>query len=185
MGVGYFEIFDEDGVTEHNLPNQFFEKKHVGNFKVEAMTELLSNFSNSITNIRYKFYENEKLCQFVVVAPDSMTTRKTVWKQFKKQNQCKYYIEARMGAQVGQIYTIKKIDNVIKSRDKAFYEKTLYSDSKVEPLPCTEKTIIYNVAMISSWICRALKAIIMRENFPREITFNLTTIDERSLMIRK
>lgn len=195
MGVGNITTYDEDGVSDVNLPNQFFLKDDIGQFKVDALQVLMSGLTDCKFNPINKFYEKQKLEETVIVATDSMSSRKLVWEQFKQQDQCKNYIEARMGSQLGLVYTIRKQPGRDWGRtkiykyevvplDRIFYEEMLYSDDKVRELPCTEKAIIYNVLMLASLICRAYKAVITNAKFPREVIFNMTQIDERSYMIR-
>ena len=180
MGVGSVEAYDEDGVSIHNLPAQFFGKKDVGQFKVDALSGLLQEFTDTNYTPNNKFYTGQKLEETTIVSTDNMASRKLVWEQFLKQKQAKYLIEARMGAEMAKIYTIR--DKTKKTR--AFYEKTLHSDDKSYKLPCTARTIIYNVLMISSLITRSYKAIINGEPFPKELIFNMTRIDKLSLMLR-
>jgi len=180
MGVGKVVGYDEDGVSIHNLPAQFFGKKDVGQFKVDALAGLLEEFTDTDYVPNNKFYKNQKLQETTIVATDNMASRKLVWEQFLKQPQAHYLIEARMGAELAKIYTIR--DKTKKTQ--AFYEKTLHSDDKSYKLPCTARTIIYNVLMISSLITRAYKAIINDEQFPKELIFNMTRIDKLSLMLR-
>jgi molybdopterin/thiamine biosynthesis adenylyltransferase len=180
MGVGKVVAYDEDGVSVHNLPAQFFGKKDIGQFKVDALAGLLNEFTDAEYVPNNRFYSNQPLQETTIVATDNMASRKLVWEQFLKQKSAKYLIEARMGAEMAKIYTIR--DKSQKTRK--FYEKTLHSDEKSYKLPCTARTIIYNVLMISSLITRSYKAIINDEKFPKELIFNMTRIDELSLMLR-
>jgi len=180
MGAGYLSIYDEDGITNHNLPNQFFRKQDISQFKVESLSNILTDFTTSKVRKNICFYKNQRLNETVIVATDSMESRRLVWHEFLKQKQCKYLIEARVGAEIGMVYTIK-----FKNRKNInFYEQTL-NDVK-ESLPCTAKSIIYNVLLIASLICRSYKSIINNENnFPKELIFNMSRIDELSFMVRK
>lgn len=181
MGVGSVVAYDEDGVDLHNLPAQFFAEQDMGKFKVDALAEQLSDYAPETKYKGYnRFYKNQKLQETTIVATDNMASRKMVWEQFLKQPQAKYLIEARMGAELAKLYTIRDKS----SKTRAFYEKTLHSDDKSYKLPCTARTIIYNVLMVSSLITRAYKAIINGEPFPKELIFNMTRIDDLSLMLR-
>jgi len=180
MGVGNIEGYDEDGVSLSNIPAQMFANDDVGAFKTDALSNLLSDFTDVGHNLINKFYTDQKLQETTIVCTDNMASRKLVWEQFLKQKQAKYLIEARMGAEMAKIYTIR--DKSKKTRE--FYEKTLHSDEKSYKLPCTARTIIYNVLMISSLIARSFKAIINEEQFPKELIFNMTRIDKLSLMLR-
>lgn len=187
MGVNKLKVYDEDGVSEHNLPNQFFRKEDIGQFKVDALKQILENFNSVRIQKNCHFYTNQKLAETVIVATDSMASRQKVWGQFLKQFQCRNLIEARMGAEVGMVYTITKPkrSNVVSPKDFNFYEERLYPDSQVKPLPCTARSIIYNVLMIASLVCRSYKAIIMNKKHPREVIFDMTFINDRSLLIRR
>ena len=178
MGCDNITVFDVDGVTEHNLPNQFYGVHDVGEFKVEALSSWVAELNGYCRSFGApQMYEDQPLEEIVIVGTDSMSSRMIVWKQFLKQKQAKYLIEARMGAEVGQVYTIQK-------KDRKFYEERLYPDSKVKVQPCSARSIMYNVLMVSSLVCRAFKAVVHEEKFPRELTFNMKRIDELSWLVR-
>ena len=92
-----------------------------------------------------------------------------------------------MGAEEGQIYTIHKsmgISGVLTVENFDFYTERLYSDEQANPAPCTAKAIIYNVFMIASLVCRAFKAVVHNELFPREVVFGISNIHKYSFQIR-
>lgn len=187
MGAGRIVLYDDDGVSDHNLPNQFFRKRDVRQFKVEALQGVLEEFADATTIGVNRKYIDEPLTETTIVATDSMSSRKMIWEQFKKQKQAIHLIEARMGAELGMVYTMTKFrgKGQIPSLNNAnikFYESRLYDGSTVKPLPCTGKTIIYNVLMLASLICRSYKGLIMGQKVPKELIFNMTQLDERSYM---
>ena len=185
MGLGGLDVFDIDGVTSHNLPNQFYREEDVAQFKVDALHDIIQQFTGENIEVHREMYTDQELNSTVIVATDSMSSRKLVWEQFKQQGKCHDYIEARMGAELGIIYTIKGYP-ILTPNDTEFYEETLYEDKDVPPLKCTERAIIYNILMISSLICRAYKSIIDPEHtFPKEIIFNMKYMDVVSYMIRQ
>lgn len=185
MGVRRLRMFDDDGVTAVNLSNQFFRKQDVGQFKVDALANILSEFTDSQPRPVNRKFRSQALGPVVIVATDSMSSRKLVWERFKKDPRAKVLIEARMGAELGMVYTIRKNHrNVVPPDSVKFYEGRLYTDEQAKELPCTARTIIYNVLMLSSLICRAYKGYLTSEKFPRELIFNMTRFDERSFMMR-
>ena len=190
MGVGRIVAYDDDGVDHHNLPNQFYRTKDLKSFKVFSLENILYEFTDATFEANNNRYTDQPLCRRVIVATDSMASRKLVWEQFCKQPKCITYIEARMGGQLGIVYTINKKKNkagkyVVSKEDKEFYEYMLYPDDKVKPLPCTERSIIYNVLMLASLIARAFKSVVMNEkSFPREMLFNMTQMTRISYMQR-
>jgi hypothetical protein len=167
------------------LPNQLYRVADIGNYKSLALGYLIREISDTGVIEYINPYTNQSLEDMVIVATDSMTSRRIVWDQFKKQEHCRYYIEARMGAELGLIYTIRKHHNEVGQVDIEFYEKTLYSDKDAQQLPCTAKAILYNVFMIASLIGRSVKAIINSEPLPRELIFNMERINKYSFMVRE
>lgn len=176
LGVNDVAVYDEDGVADHNIPNQFYRvddaKKE--KFKVEALEEIVMDFNGVEIETNKEFYTNQHLGDVVIVATDSMSSRQMVWEQFLVQN-CKVLIEARMGGELGIVYCIRKHpDGSINGETVKFYQETLHPDDEAEELPCTERTIIYNVLMIASLICRAFKAVVKGEDeYPREVVFDM------------
>jgi len=168
MGVGNITVFDEDGVSEHNLPNQFYRHQDINQFKVDALKEIIHNFSEATVRTNVMFYEKEKLSELVIVCTDSLDSRKRVWEQFLKQPQTKYYIDSRMGGEMAHLF-------IVKEKSKKLID--FYSESlkvKPEQLPCSERSIIYCVMMIASIIGRAVKSIVENEtDFPYEVIFGM------------
>jgi len=180
MGVGKVVGYDEDGVSIHNLPSQFFKNADLNQFKSDATEKLLQEFTDAKFEGHNNFYKDQKLEEYTIVVTDNMESRKLVWEQFLKQKQAKYLIEARMGAKMFKLYTIKDKSK----RTQGFYSKTLHSDDKSYKLPCTARTIIYNVLTLSGLIAKAFETLLMNEHMPKELIFNMTRIDDLSLMLR-
>lgn len=186
LGVGKIRVFDEQGVGLENIPVQFYKNKHADEspFKVDALEEILDEFTKTKYKGINKFYTNQKLSETVILCTDNMeNSRWKVFEQFKKQPQCHHLIDSRMGAEMMLLYTIRS-----KSKsDLAFYGDTLHTDAEASELPCTGRTIIYNVLVLAGLIGRAYKSIIRNEkDFPREIVFDMTRFDKlTSLMLRQ
>jgi hypothetical protein len=186
MGAVSITGYDDDGVAAHNLSNQFYRKEDLDKYKVDALSGILESFSDTqMKQVRRRFTARDTLEEVTIVATDSMPSRQLVWEKFKRQKSARILIEARMGAELGMVYTIKKVNGKLSKEDIAFYQPRVYPTQKIEPLPCTARSIIYNVLMISSLICRAFKGVMKKEKFPRELIFNMTSMDERSYMFTK
>lgn len=192
MGVRFFYLFDDDGVTEVNLPNQMYRIKDLNKFKVDALSEIIKEYNDEAVVVTdYRRYTHEPLQHIVIVTTDSMSSRRAIWEQFCIQPQTRTLIEARMGAEEGQTYTIQKINTSEKNYphvtdgDRRFYEERLYTDEQAKPLPCTAKAIIYNVFMIASLVCRAYKAVIEEKPFPREVVMGMAEIHKYSFQVRE
>lgn len=188
MGVNYFTLFDEDGVNEVNLPNQMYRIGDIGDFKVDALGGIIKSYNpDAIITTENRNYTNQPLRWMVIVTTDSMYSRKMIWEQFCKQEIPQKLIEARMGAEEGQVYTIVKRGwaGGPNTEDANFYQERLYTDEQANQASCTAKAIIYNVFMISALVCRAVKAVIHEELFPREVVFGMKEIHKYSFQIRE
>lgn len=154
MGAHMIEVFDDDMIDEVNISNQFFRIKDIGEYKVDALQSLISDFEGiSIINNPRKCTNGEDLNGIVIVALDSMVPRKRIWDGVKNNDKVELFIDPRMGAKIARIYLVNPKDQ----KAIAAYEKTLYSDDDSAPERCTEKTILYNVLGISSMICRGIE----------------------------
>lgn len=180
MGVGYIDVWDDDVVDRHNLPNQMYFNQTVGFEKVDALNALVESISmTKVGTHRDMFKSGFPLNETVIVTTDSMMSRKIVWAEFLKQKKCKLFIDARMGGQLGLVYTIQHKT----TEDIKFYEDNWYPDSKAANQPCTSRAIIYNIAMIAALIARAYKGVLNKEPVPREQIFNMTRMDKHSYMV--
>ncbi len=189
MGVSQFTLYDDDIITEENLPNQMYRIDQLGQAKVVALTRIISEYNNQSTFI----HNNQKFCildnirtPVIIVTTDSMSSRKLVWEKFIQESQCKCLIEARMGAEEGQVYTIIKKEILgLTPSDQDFYIQRLYPDSEAIQAPCTAKAIIYNVFMIGGLVARSFKAYVHQEKYPREVVMSWRYMDKRSFMIKE
>lgn len=193
MGVNHFDLYDDDGVDDVNLPNQMYRIKDGGQFKVDALYDILQSLNNECTirPFNTKFH-HQNLQPIVLVTTDSMHSRQEIWDTFQAQPNTRTLIEGRMGAEEGQIYTMRKVLTPgsptllhMEESDRTFYQERLYSDKEAIPLPCTGKAVIYNVFMMGALLCRAFKACVMGEPFPREVIFGMAQIHKYSFMVRE
>lgn len=163
MGCHKLTVWDPDRVESHNLPNQFYRLRDIGQYKVQALAEIIKDFTGvEIATMPVRFTD-EYLFGVVVSGVDSMETRKEIWKSVKVGD-VQLYIEARMGAEIGYVYPINPSD----SSEAEFYETTLYSSSETRELPCTARAISYNVFVIASIIAALVKKYAKKEGFPFE-----------------
>jgi molybdopterin/thiamine biosynthesis adenylyltransferase len=171
MGAQSFTLWDDDRVEEHNLPNQYFSEADLSAPKVEALARVLKSFgAKEVTTCNSKFDNSIPASGIVIMAVDSMDTRASLWKSFIKNSfSIKVLIDPRMGGEFFRLYTLRPLNQVASEA----YEKTLYTSKEATPEPCTEKSIIYNVGVVSSLIARQVKAYIMMQQVPFEIMCDL------------
>lgn len=173
MGVRQLSLYDPDGIEEHNLPNQFFRLSDIGRRKVEALREILREFAGLAIEAQPVQVEGQRMAGIVISGVDTMQARETIWRQgIRYRTAILRYIDARMGAEVARIYTVKPTD----PGDIRFYEKTLYHDEEAESLPCTAAAIVYSGFAIASLIGNLVKRVATGEDLPREILFDFKTL---------
>lgn len=173
MGCVDVTLIDDDSVENHNLPNQIYRLGDIGTPKVAALTSILHDFSGVIAKPKgEKVTAGTALEGVVISGVDSMTARAEIWKAVKYKPAIQLYVDARMGAEVMRIYTIRPTN----PEDVRAYEEMLYPDEKAQELPCTGRAIIYNVFAISSLVASQVKKHARGEEFPFEIIFDLATL---------
>ena len=149
MGVGKIIVYDDDTVTEHNLPNQLFRVGDIGQPKVRALADIVREFHGVAIDARNEKYATQALIGIVVVAVDSMDARLKIWDQVRYNSRIELFIDSRMGAEVGRVITIRPAD----PDDVTAYESTLYTSAEALQARCTERAVIYTVLGIASAIC--------------------------------
>ena len=167
MGIGKITVYDDDTVTEHNLPNQLFRIADVGREKVIALKEMIQEFHGVNVKARRK-YIDQSLSGIVVVAVDSMDARIAIWQRAKYNPSIELFIDSRMGAEVGRVIAIRPSDPA----GVEFYEGTLHTSKDALQARCTEKTIIYTALGIASAICGKVKKHLAGQTFHRSITID-------------
>lgn len=173
MGCHNLTVYDDDTIEPHNLPNQVYRVKDTSKKKVDAISEILYDYTGAEIAARPHRVDGQKLQGIVICGVDTMTDRIRIWLDSIKLNPAvALYIDARMGGEVSRIYSVRPVDPFqIQS-----YEATLYSDTEADPLPCTGRTIIYNTFTIAGIITSQVKRFLMGEPYPREILFDLHTL---------
>ena len=173
LGITDFEIWDPDKVEWHNLTTQKFRFKDIGRFKVEAIVDILSEFTTAQTTVhKSRFKMDSSITGILISGVDSMAARKDIWKQIRLQPSLQVYIDGRMGGEQGVVYTVNSCDP---PNDVEWYEDTLVSDTQVPPLRCSAQGISYNLAFIASLIASQVKRFLRQSEYPRKMKFHIGT----------
>jgi len=173
MGVPNLTIYDFDVVDIHNLPNQIYRIQDLKRLKVEALKEIICEFSDcKVTPINAYFDATTKARGIVICAVDKMSVRQEIWKSIRYNLHVPLYIDARMGAEVLRLHTLKPTDlNSVR-----WYESTMYGDEDALEAPCTERAIIYTVMMAASLITNQVKKHVKGEPLNKEIIFDMKNV---------
>lgn len=147
----HYIIMDDDIVEEFNVGTQFFNTEQIGKFKVEAMYDTIKINTGLVPLTLTNKYDRNTTCYkpIMISGLDNMEARKNVYNQWKKHDDREIYIEARLRANLYEIYV------VLPGREKE-YEKTLFDDSEVDEGPCTFKQTAYFGGLIGARITHVL-----------------------------
>lgn len=173
MGVENITVYDDDSVELHNLPNQLYRFGDLGKTKVEGLKDICQDFAGVLIDIKpERLNRQHSLSGVVVSGVDTMSSRKEIWQRVKYNPAVQIYVEARMGAEVCRIHTVKPCD----PSDVKWYETTLYSDEEAVEAPCTARAIIYCSFMIGALVANQVKKFARAEPLAHEVIFDLKTL---------
>lgn len=172
MGVADITAYDDDRIENHNVPNQLYELAQVGLTKVGAAADMVMKFSGSALKTVPERLSGHAISDVVISGVDSMKSRAEIWKRIKLNISVPLYIEARMGAEVSRIHSVKPCDPA----DIEWYESTLYTDAEALDAPCTARAIVYNGFAIAALIANQVKKWAKGETLHKEIIFDLKTL---------
>jgi molybdopterin/thiamine biosynthesis adenylyltransferase len=170
MGVRDLTVYDPDVIEDHNLPNQTYRLSDVGKPKVEALAAICHDFAGVDIKPHHQKFPTPSMPEGIVISGvDSMTARRDIWDSAIKLNpRVQVYIEARMGAQEGRIYTVSPLDSQ--------YEASLYSDEEASELPCTARATGYNAFYLAGLLASQVQKFVMGEVTTKsEILFDLVS----------
>lgn len=165
MGFGNITVLDDDEVSIENMNCQFFRHKDVGRKKVDALKELVFEFSGlRIEGLFSRFTSlSDSRRGIVISAVDSMSARKAIWEVHRGSLSTKMIIDPRMGAESALLYVM----NPMSIKDQEAYEKVLYSDDDAVSEPCTRKSTAYCALPLSGLVAAQVKAIVRGEKYSR------------------
>jgi molybdopterin/thiamine biosynthesis adenylyltransferase len=170
MGFGNISVYDFDHVDIVNLNSQFYRQGDVGGPKVGALRQLVLDFTGTEIDGRYTKYEGGIFPGIVISAVDNMAVRKLIWdNHVGKSVNTRRIIDPRMGAESALLYVMNPMSEV----DAKAYEKTLYSDEDAVRERCTAKATIYTANLLSGMVCKAVKDILVGDQYPRTVTWDI------------
>lgn len=172
MGVGHLTVWDDDTVSEVNLPTQLHRLSDLGRQKVQALNQLVFEFSDDtdfvavadrVTPAGYWGLED----YIVISAVDSIKARKGIW-QVVRQGKVRWYLDSRMAAEEFHLFCVDM-------HNYAWYEQMLAGedDSSVPELSCTAKATIYTSFVSAGRIGLAVKRIATGQRNPRVFIYNI------------
>ena len=176
LGFSDITVFDDDIVELHNIPSQFYNMINADGIATDGEAETkvmaLHNNINLFTDIRIKIhperFERQPLKGLVIVTPDNMATRKSVFLRCVDNMNVPYFIDGRMGGQTYKIYAV----NPNNAADAQYYLRHWHSDEEGSPEPCTARGVGYNAAMCAMEMVNVAKRVAMGQDVPKEIIYD-------------
>jgi hypothetical protein len=144
-------LYDMDTVEETNMGGQFYNAMSVGKSKVDAVKDIIRDFSGCEVSINDEEYTKESMTSAIAISCfDNMKARKVMFNRWKElfvatQDPNMLFVDGRMTAEQGHIYFVTPNPETVKR-----YEDTLFGDDEVEPLPCSFKATTHNGSVIAS-----------------------------------
>jgi len=165
LGFNNIKITDFDKVEEHNLPNQYYRFQDINKFKVDALSEIIKEFSgvNIISEnnkIDEKYTFDMGMNNIFVFCVDSMEVRRTMF-NLLKDYPLGWIVDTRMD---GEDYSIMTCD-LSSNEDKEWYATTL--EGKSADTSCGAKAVIYTVDHIGIDAAKIIKSIDTDKKVPK------------------
>lgn len=164
MGIKNIKVIDYDIVEAHNIPNQYYRLSDLGKPKVEALKEIVRDFSGVeliAENIKvtedYDF--DIDLNSLVIFCVDNIEARKLIFDKIRGFPI--KLIDTRFGGEGFSVH-IAELD---KEEDCEKFEKSL--NVPIKETGCGEKSIIYTINGLASEVCAIVKKINDKTSIPK------------------
>ena len=166
LGFSNISVYDYDKVENYNIPNQFYRLDDISKFKVEALADIIKQFTGvEITQKNERVVESTKFPIttdiIYILTFDNLENRRLFY-NIIKDTKC-WVIDARAG---GEEYNIRVVDT-FDEKDLNSWDKSL----NIVPtqLPCGARSIIYTNLSIAAEVCNIVKKINNDEEFPKRL----------------
>lgn len=159
MSPAVIALYDDDIVEAGNMSGQLYSINDVGRNKVDAMHDMISQYTTAKTvfALPERFTENTEAGDIMICGFDNMAARKlffTKWKQHvdslpeERKKDC-LYIDGRLSMDTLQVFCIKGDDAYSINKYSTDY---LFDDSQADATVCSMKQTTYLACMIGSVI---------------------------------
>ena len=156
-------IYDNDTVETGNISGQLFRKDQIGEFKVNAISSIIRDFSNyySVRAFNELYSYNSSVSSIMICGFDNMEARRIFFNNWLKyvrtidEKDRKYclFIDGRLSFDTIQVFAITGDDTFnIQRYSKDF----LFSDKEADETICSLKQTTYLACMIASIITNNL-----------------------------
>ncbi len=169
MGAHGLTVWDPDTVETHNLPNQMFGERAIGQNKAEATARLVEHFEGVEIDARAESFEDGEVGEVAVMAVDSIKARRAIWEDLRVRPGLDVVVDGRMGAEVCELYAVRPD----RPDDVRLYGESLHAADEAQEAPCTAKSTIWCAGSAASLMASMVVKFLMGRPFPRRTTFDL------------
>lgn len=174
LGFNDIEVWDFDKVDEVNIPNQFYRLKDIGKYKVDALREIIKEFTDVEIQTKNEEFTKEtkldlSLNVLYILTFDTLKSRRLVFDVLKDIG-CTV-LDVRAGGEEFNIQVVNTMKyETLRKWDESF---------NITPteLPCSAKSIIYSNLIIAGETCNIVKRINNDEKFPTKLIRHLKSYD--------
>lgn len=186
IGIPRITIYDNDKVELLNLAGQFYDRTHVGLYKVHALHNILANMSPSCYIQEYirHFLPNTSASRYMFTGLDNMEARKFCfqsWKAGYASDKNAIFIDGRLSFDTIQIFAIPgRCPNLI----KIYEDKYLFNDDQAEETICSMKQTTFMASMIGAMMTNIFINFLINTTNPIiEASVPFKTVYDSNLMM--
>jgi molybdopterin/thiamine biosynthesis adenylyltransferase len=173
MGVRTLSVFDDDVISDENIPTQLHVVSDVGEYKVLSLARTLQLYSDELDFLAFQqrvTSETALRSSLVISAVDSITARQDIWQALNNPGSSwEYFIDARMAAEELQLFVLRK-----EGGDAiAGYETHLMGmdENSAEDLPCTMKATFFCAMAAGGAIGAEVRNIVRGESRSHRLVY--------------
>lgn len=174
-GFQELAVYDDDTVDVENLNNQFYPASAVGQLKVNALGQLVRDFTGeALATYPYRYTASApRVRGILVMAVDSMEARRVIWERNRNALGLTAVIDPRMGAEQAACYVVRPSNE----EDVTLYAKTQYNDNQAVQEPCTAKATAYTSLLLAGHVVKVVKDLVTGRPHARSMTWSITDYD--------
>jgi len=186
--MGFREVAwcDDELVSSENTGTQLYGVTDIGAAKVINLGNIiqrLTEYNESYGAVIGRFpwepgslsgYEPDP--DFIISAVDSIDARKKIWDGIFDFPTWQWYIDARMGAEIFQMWTVRRGSKQVEMYDRMISRQT---DEDIPDLPCTSKATFYTGFYAGAKVASTVANIVRDLQIPHFMSCDLTGYTER------
>ncbi|MFQ5599574.1 MAG: ThiF family adenylyltransferase [Candidatus Krumholzibacteriia bacterium] len=168
-------IYDGDRLGPENQGLQLYRKEDVtaGKQKVEALREHIGSIvPESCIEVHAEAFEareDQRRSPVVVIAVDTMETRRRLWERLKNAKGILRLLDVRLGRALVRLHEVRPSH----PQDVADYEASLHDDAVAAAADCADEATTHAAAAAAALVGGALRGLVDDLPRPRWIALDL------------